>query len=68
MRSVARRLGAGVQVWDRNLDGTFGFREPQANLYDFETVTQRGIHFVGPERGTAQWTGRRTFIQAALTA
>ena len=34
---------------------TFTFREPQADLYDLDTVTQRGIHFVGPEPGTAQW-------------
>ena len=54
-REVTRRFGAGVQVYDRNPDGTFGFREPQADLYDLETVTLRGIHFVGPERGTAQW-------------
>ena len=55
-REVARRLGAGVQVYDCNPDtGTFRFREPQADLYDLETVTQRGIHFVGPEPGTAQW-------------
>ena len=54
-REVARRLGAGVQVYDRKPDGTFGFREPQADLYDLDTVTQRGIHFVGPETGTAQW-------------
>ena len=54
-REVARRLGAGVQVYDRKPDGTFGFREPQADLYDLETVTQQGIHFVGPEPGTAQW-------------
>ena len=54
-REVTRRLGAGVQVYDRNPDGTFGFREPQADLYDLQTVTLRGIHFVGPERGTAQW-------------
>src|SRR6478736_5294674 len=32
-REVTRRLGAGVQVYDRNPDGTFGFREPQADLY-----------------------------------
>jgi hypothetical protein len=54
-RELTRRLGVGVQVYDRNDDGTFGFREPQADLYDLETVTHRGIHFVGPERGTAQW-------------
>ena len=55
-REVARRLGAGVQVYDCNPDtSTFKFREPQADLYDLETVTQRGIHFVGPEPGTAQW-------------
>ena len=54
-REVTRRLGAGVQVYDRQPDGTFGFREPQADLYDLDTVTLRGIHFVGPERGTAQW-------------
>jgi uncharacterized protein (TIGR03118 family) len=57
---VARRLGAGVQVYDCHTDtatgaGTFAFREPQADLYDPDTVTQRGIHFVGPEPGTAQW-------------
>jgi hypothetical protein len=59
-REVTRLLGAGVQVYDRKPDGTFGFREPQADLYaydleDLETVTQRVIHFVGPESGTAQW-------------
>lgn len=55
-REVARRLGAGVQVYDCNPDnGTFRFREPQADLYDLETVTQRGIHFVGTRPGTAQW-------------
>ena len=54
-QEVTRRLGAGVQVYDRNDDGTFGFREPQADLYDLEIVTLRGVHFVGPERGTAQW-------------
>ena len=55
-REVARRLGAGVQVYDWNPDtGTFRFREPQADLYDLETITQRGIHFVGPEPKTAQW-------------
>ena len=55
-REVARRLGAGVQVYDCNPDtSTFRFREPQADLYDLETLTQRGIHFVGPETGTAQW-------------
>jgi Protein of unknown function (DUF3455) len=53
-REVARRLGAGVQVYDCET-GTFRFREPQADLYDLDTVTQRGIHFVGPEPGTAQW-------------
>jgi hypothetical protein len=55
-RVVARRLGAGVQVYDCDpAKGTFRFREPQADLYDFESFTQRGIHFVGPEPGTAQW-------------
>lgn len=55
-REVARRLGAGVQVYDCDPDaGTFRFREPQANLYDLETVTQRGIHFVGTRPRTAQW-------------
>jgi|tagenome__1003787_1003787.scaffolds.fasta_scaffold20736100_1 hypothetical protein len=55
-REVARRLGAGVQVYDCGPDtGTFRFREPQADLYDLETVTQRGVHFVGPEPRTAQW-------------
>lgn len=55
-REVARRLATGVQVYDCNPDtGTFRFREPQANLYDLETVTQRGVHFVGPEPRTAQW-------------
>ena len=53
-REVARRLGTGVQVYDCDT-GTFGFREPQADLYDLETVTQRGIHFLGPEPRTAQW-------------
>ena len=48
-------MGAGVQVYDRDSAGTVTFREPQADLYDFETVTQRGIHFVGPEPRTAQW-------------
>jgi Protein of unknown function (DUF3455) len=52
---TTRRLGAGVQVYDRSPDGTFAFREPQADLYDLKTQTQRGIHFVGPEPGTAQW-------------
>ena len=53
---VARRLGAGVQVYDCDpAKGTFTFREPQADLYDLATVTQRGIHFIGPEPGTAQW-------------
>jgi hypothetical protein len=52
---LARRLGAGVQVYRRTETGTFEFREPQANLYDLETVIQRGIHFVGPRRGTAEW-------------
>jgi hypothetical protein len=53
---VARRIGAGVQVYDCDpAKGTFTFREPQADLYDLDTVTQRGIHFVGPESGTAQW-------------
>lgn len=45
-REVARRLGAGVQVYDCNPNSsTFKFREPQANLYDLKTLTQRGIHF-----------------------
>lgn len=53
---MARRLAAGVQVYDCNPDtGTFRFREPQADLYDLETFTQRGIHFVGPEPKTVQW-------------
>jgi hypothetical protein len=55
-REVARRLGAGVQVYDCNPDtGAFKFREPQADLYDLQILTQRGIHFVGPEPKTAQW-------------
>ena len=55
-RVVAKRLGAGVQVYDCDpVKGTFTFREPQADLYDLESVTQQGIHFVGPEGGTAQW-------------
>lgn len=55
-REVARRFGAGVQVYDCNPDtGTFRFREPQADLYDLKTLTQRGIHFLGPEPRTAQW-------------
>jgi hypothetical protein len=54
-QEVARRLGAGVQVYDCNSDtSTFKFREPQADLYDLKTLTQRCIHFVGPEAGTAQ--------------
>jgi hypothetical protein len=53
---VARRLGAGVQVYDCDPSSrSFKFREPQANLYDLETGLQRGIHFVGPQSGTAQW-------------
>jgi hypothetical protein len=46
-----------VQIYDcdPNTD-SFRFREPQANLYDLETGLQRGIHFVGPQPGTAQWT------------
>jgi hypothetical protein len=55
-REVARRLGAGVQVYDCNPHtGTFKFREPQADLYDLKTMTQRGIHFLGPGPKTAQW-------------
>jgi hypothetical protein len=54
-REVTRRLGVGVQVYDRKNDGPYVFREPQADLYDLETVTHRGIHFVGPRPGTAQW-------------
>jgi hypothetical protein len=55
-REVARRLGAGVQVYDCNPHtGTFEFREPQADLYDIKTMNQRGIHFVGTEPKTAQW-------------
>jgi hypothetical protein len=55
-REVARRLGAGVQVYDRDPDtGAFRFREPQADLYDLKTLTQQGVHFVGPEPKTAQW-------------
>lgn len=54
-REVARRLGAGVQVYDRDADGPFQFREPQADLYDLETLVSRGIHFVGPQARTAQW-------------
>jgi hypothetical protein len=52
-RELTRRLGVGVQVYDCQ-DGTFKFREPQADLYDLDTLTHRGIHFVGPEPGTAQ--------------
>ena len=53
---VARRIGAGVQVYDCDpAKGTFTFREPQADLYHLDTATQKGIHFVGPEPGTAQW-------------
>ena len=33
-RELTRRLGVGVQVYDRQDDGTFKNREPQANLYD----------------------------------
>jgi Protein of unknown function (DUF3455) len=54
---LTRRLGIGVQVYDCDpTDGSFKFREPQANLYDLETPAQRGIHFVGPRPRTAQWT------------
>jgi hypothetical protein len=70
-REVARRLGAGVQVYDRDSAGTVTFREPQADLYDFETVTQRGIHFVGPEPRTAQWAdadGSRVVARVVETA
>jgi hypothetical protein len=43
---VARRLGAGVQVYDCNPNSsTFKCRKPQANLYDLKTLTQQGIHF-----------------------
>jgi hypothetical protein len=67
-REVARRLGAGVQVYDCNPDtGTFRFREPQADLYDLKTLTQRGIHFLGPEPKTAQWAdadGSRVVVRA----
>ena len=53
---VARRIGAGVQVYDCDpAKDTFAFREPQADLYHLDTATQKGIHFVGPEPGTAQW-------------
>jgi hypothetical protein len=45
----------GVQVYDRNTDGTFTFREPQAQLYGLAPVTPQGIHFAGPQPGTAQW-------------
>ena len=54
-QEVTRRLGAGVQVYDRDSSGTFQFREPQADLYDLETLVSRGIHFVGPRARTAQW-------------
>jgi Protein of unknown function (DUF3455) len=55
-QEVARRLGAGIQVYDCDPGaGSFKFREPQANLYDLGTGLQRGIHFVGPQPGTAQW-------------
>ncbi len=53
-RLVARRLGAGVQVYDCDpAKGTFTFREPQADLYDLETVTQRGFQICtrNQERG-----------------
>ena len=55
-RELTRRLGVGVQVYDRQ-HGTppFKFREPQADLYDLDTLTHRGIHFVGPRPKTAQW-------------
>lgn len=53
---VARRIGAGVQVYDCDpAKDTFAFREPQADLYHLDTAIQKGIHFVGPESGTAQW-------------
>jgi hypothetical protein len=56
-REVVRRLAAGVHVYDCNSDaGTFTLREPQADLYDLKTFAQQGIHFVGPEPRTGQWS------------
>jgi hypothetical protein len=69
-REVARRLGAGVQVYDRDSGGTFQFREPQADLYDLETLVLRGIHFVGPRAKTAQWAdadGSRVVAEVVVT-
>ena len=42
-RELTRRLGVGVQVYDRQDDGTFKNREPQADLYryDDDTLTHR---------------------------
>src|SRR3954462_9568237 len=37
-RGVARPLGAGVKVYARDADGPFKSREPQADLYDLETL------------------------------
>ena len=55
-REVARRLGAGVQIYDCDpVKGTFTFREPLAHLYDLGIVAPRGTHSIGPEPGTAQW-------------
>lgn len=44
-QELARFLGAGVQVYDCQSTGAFRFREPQADLYDFDTFAQRIIHF-----------------------
>jgi Protein of unknown function (DUF3455) len=45
-QEVVRRLAAGVQIYDCDpASGTFSFREPHADLYDLDTVAQRGIHF-----------------------
>lgn len=63
-QEVARRLGAGVQVYDC-INGTFTFREPQADLYDLETITQRGIHFATetPHPNWADADGSRVVCQ-----
>ncbi|MGH3824080.1 MAG: DUF3455 domain-containing protein [Pseudonocardiaceae bacterium] len=55
-KMMIQNTASSMKLYDRNVDGTFGFREPQANLYDLETVALRGIHFVGPRPRTAQWT------------
>ncbi|MGH3888975.1 MAG: DUF3455 domain-containing protein [Pseudonocardiaceae bacterium] len=74
-QEVARRFSAGVQVYDCDpASGTFSFREPHADLYDPDTVAQRGIHFAtetGPNwadadgsRTSGLWPGGARLIVA----